>query len=114
MVDELFRISGERAHHYMKKQMKWEAYDPTWIIQFVEEHFREELWLVDALSVCTRCLRESKAYLYFVNPDEPNTPNSAWQFDRNIILEHPREGTLILDILQGHRVGGIEFLARLK
>ena len=94
--------------------MKWEKYDPTWIIQFVKEHRQEESWLVEALSECTQCLRESKAYLYFVDPGSPSHSNPAWQFKRNILLEHPREGTLILDILQGNKVGGIEFLARLK
>ena len=50
--------------------------------------------------------------LYFVDPRRPNQPGSDWQFEENIILEHPTEGDLVLDILKGHRVGGVEFLGR--
>jgi hypothetical protein len=39
---------------------------------------------------------------------------SEWQFDHNVILTDETEGTLVLDILKGNRVGGIEFLKRLK
>jgi hypothetical protein len=35
------------------------------------------------------------------------------QFVTNLILEHPTEGELVLDILTEHRVGGVEFLPRI-
>jgi hypothetical protein len=38
---------------------------------------------------------------------------SQWQFDENIILEDLERGDLVLDILTGQRVGGVEFLAEL-
>lgn len=57
---------------------------------------------------------ESKAYVHFVNPENPNQPNSEWQFKENIILESKIYGTLILDILSENRIGGVEFLNKLN
>jgi hypothetical protein len=52
-------------------------------------------------------------YLYFVDPADANQPGSEWQIADNVRLEHPKEGTLVLDILADRRVGGIEFWGRL-
>ena len=57
---------------------------------------------------------ESKAYIHFVKPENPNQLNSEWQFQENLILESKIYGTLILDILTENRIGGIEFLNRVK
>lgn len=57
---------------------------------------------------------QSKAYVHFVNPENANQPNSLWQFKENIILESDIFGALVLDILTENRIGGIEFLARIK
>ena len=69
--------------------------------------------LVQALRRCTQSLEESRAYICFVLPRDPNTPGAQWQFDRNVLLEGGRHGTLVLDILRDGRVGGVEFLKRL-
>ena len=61
---------------------------------------------------CRRAARESGAYLYFVDPANPNAPGSDWQFVENILLEHPTEGDIVLDILTDRGVGGVEFLSR--
>jgi hypothetical protein len=45
-----------------------------------------------------------------VSPENANKPGAEWQFERSIVLEDPKEGELVLDILKGNRVGGIEFL----
>ncbi len=52
-------------------------------------------------------------YIHFVDSTAPNKPGSQWQFERNILLYDKREGDLVLDILEGNRVGGVEFLKRL-
>ncbi|PWW25390.1 MULTISPECIES: hypothetical protein [unclassified Chryseobacterium] len=51
----------------------------------------------------------SKAYYQFVDSTHANTPGSKWIFKENIILEHPKLGTLVLDILEKDQLGGIEF-----
>ena len=48
-----------------------------------------------------------------MNPTNPDEPESEWQVQTNFELLHPTEGDLVLDILEGNRIGGVEFLARL-
>jgi hypothetical protein len=86
----------------------WTPYDPL-----AREQHPDLPWLGEALSGCTRAAWESGAYMHFVDPADANHPGSAWQFEENLVLEHPREGTIVLDILRGRRVGGAEFLRRL-
>ena len=93
--------------------MDWKPYDPSWLADWVRAHRPELAWLADALARCTRAARGGRAYLYFVDPADANQSGAEWQLERSLKLDHPKEGTLVLDILAGHRVGGIEFLARL-
>lgn len=93
--------------------MDWKPYDPAWLADWVRANRPELAWLADALARCTRAAEDGRAYLYFVDPSAPNDPGSEWQFAENVMLEHPKEGTLVLDILSGRRVGGVEFLRRL-
>jgi hypothetical protein len=94
--------------------MNWEPYDPTWLVELAKEQVPEEPWLPDAISNCRRAWRRSAAYTYFVNPDNPNKAGSEWQFETNILLEHPSEGTLVLDVLKGQRIGGVETIDRIE
>ena len=93
--------------------MNWEPYDPTWLVDLARQSCPDESWLVAALQRCTRAARESRAYLHFVDPANANAPGSEWQFVENILLEHPTEGDIVLDILTDRRVGGVEFLGRI-
>lgn len=93
--------------------MDWKPYDPTWLVELARAQSPDEPWLADALARCTRAMENGRAYLYFVDPNAPNEPGSDWQFDNNLTLDHPREGMLVLDILTGRRVGGVEFISRL-
>ena len=95
------------------KRATWEPYDPAWLIALAREQYSEEQWLPAALAECTRCLRESVAYLHFVDSARPNKPGSEWQFDGNIMLESPSEGLIVLDILKNNRVGGVEFIDKI-
>ena len=90
--------------------MHWEPYDPSWLVALAREQAPEEPSLARSLSDCTTCFRKSPAYVYFVDPTNPNQPGSAWQFRENFVLEHPVRGDIVLDILKDGRVGGIEFL----
>ena len=89
----------------------WIDYDPAWLVALAREQLPA---LAPALSRCTRALVESKAYIYFVSGDEANQPGSEWQFDRNEFLRDPVRGELVLDVLKDGRIGGIEFLSRLR
>jgi len=91
----------------------WEPCDPSWLVTLAREQHPSEAWLPSALSACTRCQYESKAYVRFVNSRSPNEPGSDWQFLTNLTLESSTEGFIVLDILQGNRVGGAEFVDKI-
>lgn len=93
--------------------MQWKPYDPGWLVALARESRPDAPWLAEALARCTRAAEKSRAYVYFVDPAHPNEHGSEWQFEESILLEHPREGDLVLDVLRGRRVGGVEFLKRL-
>lgn len=93
--------------------MDWKPYDPSWLADWVRGNAPDEPWLADALARCTRAMDGGRAYVYFVDPADANQPGAEWQLERTLTLEHPKEGTLVLDILTNRRVGGIEFLSRL-
>lgn len=96
-----------------KKLRRWKSYDPEWLAKLAEEQCPEMPWLPGALRNCRRGWWESRAYVYFAGSDRPNREDSAWRFERNAMLTDKKEGDLVLDILEGQRVGGVEFLKRL-
>ena len=91
----------------------WEAYDPSWVAELAREQHPDEPPLAEALSACTRARWESRAYVYFVDSRRPNQPGSEWQFDRNVTLQDPKRGRIVVDLLKDGRVGGLEFKSEL-
>ncbi len=94
-------------------KLDWQKYDPEWLVKASEERVDEYPWLPDALSKCTKALASSEYYLYFVDSKNPNKPGSEWQFDENIIIEDTPFGEVALDVLDGNRIGGVEFISKL-
>lgn len=84
-----------------------EGYDPRWLVRLTEEQQGVEPWLAVALAECTRARVKSKAMIHFVDRRGP-----TWDFEANIVLESESHGDLVLDVLKGHRIGGVEFLSR--
>ena len=93
--------------------MEWKEYDSEWLARLAEEQVPEKHWLPSALRKCTQHSKRSEAYYYFVSPENANQPGAEWQFETSITLGDEKEGALVLDILNGNRVGGVEFLKRL-
>jgi len=93
---------------------EWKPYDPTWLVELAKAQLPDEPWLPAALAACTRARQESAAYIHFVNPSDPEEPGSEWEIQTDLTLKHPTEGDLVLDILEGNRVGGVEFLSKLS
>ncbi len=71
-------------------------------------------WLPLALSQCGAGYWESPAYVSYISGKNPNQPGSEWQFETNVLLEHETMGTVIIDILKGQRLGGIEFVDKIE
>ncbi len=81
-----------------------------WITELLKEQEPERKDLIEQIDKIERREWLRQAYVRFVSGFRPNQPNSEWQFEENIELEHPTEGTIVLDILKDGRIGGIEFL----
>jgi len=92
----------------------WKPYDPAWLIELAKAQHPEEAWLPAALAACTMARQESAAYIHFVRQADPEEPGSEWQAQTDLTLRHPTEGELVLDVLEGNRIGGVEFLAKLS
>ncbi|WP_404985699.1 hypothetical protein ACI513_00495 [Chryseobacterium sp. M5] len=80
------------------------------IIDFITFNLLKESHLRTNLNTIKFGKWESKAYYKFVDSTDANKPGSKWQFKENIILEHPKYKTIVLDILQDDQLGGIEFI----
>ncbi|SDI64100.1 hypothetical protein [Winogradskyella thalassocola] len=89
---------------------KQETFKINWIIELIKEQEPERTDLIEQLENSEIKEWFRQAYIRFVSGFRSNQPNSEWQFKENIELEHPTEGTIILDILKDGRIGGIEFL----
>lgn len=107
------RIGFNLSRPCLTVMLNWKRYDPTWLVDLAAKSRPELEWLPEALSRCTQAAQESDAYIHFIDPLNANEPKSEWQFKENVILEHPEHGELVLDILSGNRIGGVEFLRRL-
>lgn len=70
----------------------------------------ERLDVINALEKCRKGKWESRAYIYFVSPQNANQEGADWQFGENIVLEHDTEGTIVIDLLKNGKIGGIEFV----
>jgi hypothetical protein len=92
--------------------MQQKGFDPDWLAQLAEEQCPEKPWLPEALRRCKDGVWESEAYVHFVSRARANKKGAEWQFAESVYLEDTKEDYM-LDILTGHRIGGIEFLSRI-
>jgi hypothetical protein len=89
-------------------------FKPSMLITVVQKQAPEYPWLPEALEKCGIGDWESPAYVGYISRQNPNQPGSEWQFSTNVILKHENLGMVILDILTGNRLGGIEFVDRIE
>jgi len=87
-------------------------YDPGWLVDAAEPYSNEYPWLQSALRKCIRA-KDGGVYIHFISSANPNKPGSEWQFVRNITLENSIRGDLVLDVLSGNRIGGVEMIDEL-
>ena len=80
------------------------------IIDFITFNLLKESHLRTNLNTIKFGKWESKAYYKFVDSTDADKLGSKWQFKENIILEHPKYKTIVLDILLDDQLGGIEFI----
>jgi hypothetical protein len=90
-----------------------EGFEPRMLIDTVVAQAPEFPWLPEALRKCTAGQWESRAYVWYVPRCSPNQPGSEWQFEANVVLSHDSIGMVVIDILKGNRLGGIEFVDKI-
>ena len=94
--------------------MDWQPFDSSWLIALAKQQMPNEEWLVEALGQCTQVAEDSSGtYAYFF-PREQAKGNSEWDFSKNISLRDPEFGELVLDVLNNGKIGGIEFLDKVR
>lgn len=90
--------------------MIWTEYDPTWIANAVRATYPEETELLQDILTCTSCIVKNEKYTYFVDATNSNRPGSKWQFLQSIKILKTACGPVVLDVLKGKKLGGVEFL----
>jgi len=80
------------------------------VIDLIKINIPEKSSLKNSLETAKYGNWESEAYYRFVDSKNANKPGAEWQFKENIVFDHPQLGTIVLDILQDDRLGGIEFV----
>lgn len=90
------------------------GFEPRILIEAVKEQAPNFPWLPEALSKCGAGEWESRAYVRYVSHRNPNQPGSEWQFESNVVLNHQTLGMVVIDVLKGNRLGGIEFVDRIE
>jgi hypothetical protein len=66
------------------------------------------------ISLAASAPRCCPAYVGYVSRANPNQPGADWQFEVNVVLTRAVLGMVVLDILEGDRLGGIEFVDRIS
>ena len=88
-------------------------YDPDWLVEAARQVEQEYPWLPMALAACTESVENGWLYVRFITSKRANKPGSEWQFRESVILEDTVHGDVIVDVLEGNRIGGVEFYDRL-
>ncbi len=97
---------------FVVRKQRWQPYDPTWLVDLLGQQHPDEVELAASAQHCTRA-RVGRCYVYFVSSDRANQSRAEWQFSHNLLLESAEHGDIVVDVLQGNRLGGIEFLSRM-
>ena len=100
-------------------QSEWTAdlvvpYDLGWLAVEAHRQFPGDAALHTAIATAPAARSVGSAYVEFVSPERPNEPGSAWQFERNVVLEGTAMGMVVVDLLTDGRLGGIEFPDRVR
>ena len=91
-----------------------QSFEPASLIPFFKEQYPKHTWLEEALNTCKIVEWESSAYCRLVpKSSNPNEPDSTWKFKWNFDIQHPIYWIVVLDVLEGDVLGGIEFVGNI-
>lgn len=79
------------------------------IIEILEQQEPLRKDVIKALTECKDGQWRGNGYFQFVDNTNANQIGAEWQFEDNIVVEHPKKGTIIIDFLKNKKIGGLEF-----
>jgi hypothetical protein len=94
--------------HGPHQPLDWRPYDPSWLVDLARDTAPLEPWLPEALAECTRYVEGCPAQIFFVDPSGPQ-----WRPKHHIALEPFDADDVVVSVLEGNRIGSVEFLERL-
>lgn len=84
-------------------------FDPSLFTRLARDQWQDEPALCAAWQECQMEWPSSELYTYLLPPLERV---HAGRIVRSLFLEHPELGTLVVDVLDGDRLAGMEYLDR--
>ena len=94
--------------------MKASYYMVETLIELVREQHSDRNDIISALNNLHIIGFPRQAYKQFISAENPNRPGSEWQFKENIVLEDKIDGTIVLDVLEDGRIGGVEMVSYIR
>ena len=79
------------------------------IVELVKQQEPLRKDVINALTECKSGQWRGNAYFQFVDSKNANQDGAEWQFNENIVIEHQKKGTIIIDFLKNKKIGGLEF-----
>jgi hypothetical protein len=70
------------------------------IVKLIEDQETDRLDLIKQLRKADLKNRIRQGYIRFEYSDRTIKPDSEWQIEESIVLEHATEGTIVIDILK--------------
>jgi hypothetical protein len=92
--------------------MSQNKYQLIWMAEIIELLSKQEPARTEVIKSLQKSFGgkwTSSGYFRIVSAQNANNAGSEWQFLESIILKDESLGIIILDVLKGERVGGIEF-----
>lgn len=99
----------------MRKTLEeMQSFDIASLVPILLEKYPDCEWIKSQLKNSNIVKWQSAAYCYLVEPsDQPNTKGSTWQFKHNLDISHPDFWIVVIDVLKGNKIGGIEFVGNI-
>ena len=96
--------------------MQVEPYDPSWLVDLARSEGVDEE-IVELVTDCTQCYKESDAYIWFV----PEEEREKCQHASSVELHHPQKGVIVVDtatmanqVQVVNMIVGIEFVDSIR
>ena len=90
-----------------------EGFDPCSLIEAAKAQAPECTWLPEALKSAGPGVWKNRAYVNYISSKNANQPGADWQHEKCIMLDHKTLGSVVIDVLTGNRLGGIEFIDKI-